>query len=69
MQNRPTHQQRLLGSVVGIEHELAARMEHVRDQALQKIAEAFARRSAHQQERAAALSTRRQPCKKSELER
>ena len=69
MQNRPTHRQRLLGSVVGIEHELAARMEHVRDSTLQKIAEAFARRSAHQRERAAALSARRQPCKKGNLER
>lgn len=69
MQNRPTHRQRLLGSVVGIEHELAARMEHVRDQALRKIAEVFARGSAHQQERSAVLSTRRQPCKKGDLER
>lgn len=49
--------------------QLAARMEHVRDQALQKIAEAFARRSAHRRERATALSARRQPCKKGELER
>ena len=35
--------------------QLAARMEHVRDQALQKIAEAFARRSAHQRERRCAF--------------
>ena len=69
MQNRPTHRQRLLGSVVGIEHELAARMEHVRDSTLPKIAEAFASRSAHQRERTAALSARRQPCKMGDLER
>ena len=53
----------------GEAEQLAVRMEAVRDSALQKIAEAFARRSAHQRERAAALSARRQPCKKGDLER
>lgn len=49
--------------------KLAARMETIRDRALQKIAEAFARRSAHQQERSASAPARRQPCRKGKLER
>lgn len=48
---------------------LAARMEAIRDRALQKIAEAFARRSAHEQERSASAPARRQPCRKGNLER
>ena len=49
--------------------KVAARMETIRDRALQKIAEAFARRSAHKQERSASAPARRQPCRKSNLER
>ena len=53
----------------GEAERLAARMEAIRDRALQKIAEAFARRSAHQQERSVAAPARRQPCRKGNLER
>ena len=53
----------------GEAEQLAARMEAIRDRALQKIAEAFARRSAHKQERSASAPTRRQPCRKGKLER
>ena len=53
----------------GEAEQLAARMEAIRDRALQKIAEAFARRSAHKQERSVAAPTRRQPCRKGNLER
>ena len=53
----------------GEAEQLAARMEAIRNRALQKIAEAFARRSAHQQERSASAPARRQPCRKSNLER
>ena len=53
----------------GEAEQLAARMEAIRDRALQKIAEAFARRSAHQQERSASAPARRQPCRKGKLER
>ena len=47
----------------GEAERLAARMEAIRDRALQKIAEAFAKRSAHQQERSASAPARRQPCR------
>ena len=53
----------------GEAEQLAARMETIRDRALQKIAEAFARRSAHKQERSASAPARRQPCRKGNLER
>ena len=53
----------------GEAEQLAARMEAIRNRALQKIAEAFARRSAHKQERSASAPARRQPCMKSNLER
>lgn len=53
----------------GEAEQLAARMEAVRERALQKIAEAFARRSVHKQERSASAPTRRQPCRKGNLER
>ena len=53
----------------GEAERLAARMEAIRDRALQKIAEAFAKRSAHQQERSASAPARRQPCRKDNLER
>ena len=49
--------------------QLAARMENVRDQALQKIAEAFARRPTSKQERSTSSLPRRQPCRKDNLER
>ena len=53
----------------GEAEQLAARMEAIRDRALQKIAEAFTRRSAHEQERSASAPARRQPCRKGKLER
>ena len=53
----------------GEARQLAIQMEAVRDSALQKIAEAFAKRSAHQQERSASAPARRQPCRKDNLER
>ena len=53
----------------GEAEQLAARMEAVRDRALQKIAEAFAHRSTHKRERVASSPTRRQPCRKDNLER
>ena len=53
----------------GEAEQLAIRMEAIRDRALQKIAETFARRSAHQQERSASAPARRQPCRKGNLER
>ena len=53
----------------GEAEQLAIRMEAIRDRALQKITEAFARRSAHQQERSASAPARRQPCRKGKLER
>lgn len=53
----------------GEAERLAIRMEAIRDRALQKIAEAFAKRSAHQQERSASAPARRQPCRKGKLER
>ena len=53
----------------GEAEQLAVRMEAIRDRALQKIAETFARRSAHKQERSASAPARRQPCRKGNLER
>ena len=53
----------------GEARQLAIQMEAVRDSALQKIAEAFAKRSAHQQELSASAPARRQPCRKDNLER
>lgn len=53
----------------GEAEQLAARMETIRDRALQKIAEAFARRCAHKQERRTSAPARRQPCRKDNLER
>lgn len=53
----------------GEAEQLAIRMEAIRDRALQKIAETFARRSAHRQERSASALARRQPCRKDNLER
>ena len=53
----------------GEAEQLAVRMEAVRDSALQKIAEAFARRSTSRQERSMPSPPRRQPCRKDNLER
>ena len=53
----------------GEAEQLAVRMEAVRDSALQKIAEAFARRSTSRQERSTSSLPRRQPCRKDNLER
>ena len=53
----------------GEAEQLAVRMEAVRDRTLQKIAEAFARRSALKQERSTSSLPRRQPCRKDNLER
>lgn len=53
----------------GEAEQLAVRMEAVRDSALQKIAEAFARRSASKQGRSTSSLPRRQPCRKNNLER
>lgn len=53
----------------GEAEQLAVRMEAVRNRTLQKIAEAFARRSAHKQEHSASALARRQPCRKGNLER
>ena len=53
----------------GEAEQLAVRMEAVRDSALQKIAEAFARRSASRQGRSTSSLPRRQPCRKDNLER
>lgn len=53
----------------GEAEQLAVRMEAVRDRTLQKIAEAFARRSALKQERSMSSLPRRQPCRKDNLER
>ena len=54
----------------GEAEQLAARMEVIRDRALQKIAEAFAHRSAaYKQERSASALALRQPCRKGNLER
>ena len=53
----------------GEAEQLAVRMEAVRDSALQKIAEAFARRPTSKQERSTSSLPRRQPCRKDNLER
>ena len=53
----------------GEAEQLAARMEVIRDRTLQKISEAFARRSAHKQERSSPSPAQRQPCRKDNLER
>lgn len=54
----------------GEAEQLTARMEVIRDRALQKIAEAFAHRSAaYKQERSASALALRQPCRKGNLER
>ena len=53
----------------GEAEQLAVRMEAVRDRTLQKIAEAFARRSISKQERSTSSLPRRQPCRKDNLER
>lgn len=53
----------------GEAEQLAVRMEAVRDSALQKIAEAFARRPTSKQERSTSSLPRRQPCRKNNLER
>ena len=52
----------------GEAEQLAARMEGIRDRTLQKIAEAFARRSAHKQERPSPSPAQRYPCGKDHLE-
>lgn len=53
----------------GEAEQLAVRMEAVRDSALQKIAEAFARRSTPKHERSMPSPPQRQPCRKDNLER
>lgn len=53
----------------GAARQLAVQMEAVRDRTLQKIAEAFARRSASRQGRSTSSLPRRQPCRKNNLER
>lgn len=51
----------------GEAEQLAVRMEAVRDSALQKIAEAFARRPTSKQERSTSSLPRRQPCRKDQF--